>query len=507
MVWMIWIVSACGESMKNSKRKTSFYIALVAMAGIMLFVAGCSSAPKELVFKAKERVEALNFPSNKPDVKKPVSSRGEPKPVTLVNEAAQEPFDSASVADSDLLTLTMSYKVAAQGHANAVGTSGWDRHSKVVMTTLIPKTVEGKQKVLSIDFNIKPTKVFDLGDNRYAQFDIENAKQDFTIRIMTKIKLFRYDLSVALNNKAAALSDKDLKEYLKAEKYIETGDPTIKALAQQVKGADDMETLNKTYRYVTKNMIYDMQKVNSAHWEALGAAKAALAKKGVCVEFADLFTALCRANGIPARCIGGITTERTDATKGHAWVEAYTKKYGWIPFDPTWGQSKGATFYKLRPSYIYLSDVRNDDMLNNADIFAYSYYGAPIDIGYSASITSHRSDYLDSMLANINKYKPELSQMKSRLDAFYATTEADRAQINRTKSSIEQAKNQLEAAKGIDIAAYDNLVAKHNDLVSTYNSQIAAFNKKVSEYEAMRKAYEAKRQEENSLIEQYNKLN
>ncbi|MHB8842453.1 MAG: transglutaminase-like domain-containing protein [Candidatus Aquicultor sp.] len=494
--------------MNKSKRKTSFYIALMAMAGIMLFVAGCSSAPKELVSKAKERVEALNFPNNKPDVKKPVSSRGEPKPVTLVNEASQESFDPASVADSDVLTLTMSYKVAASGHANAAGVSGWGRRSKVVITTLIPKTVEGKQKVLSTDFNVKSTKVFDLGDNRYAQFDIENAKQDFTIQVMTKIKLFRYDLTIALNNKAApALSDKELKEYLKAEKYIETGDPTIKALAQQVKGADEMETLNKTYRYVTKNMIYDMQKVNSTHWEALGAAKAAQAKKGVCVEFADLFVALCRANGIPTRSIGGITTERTDATKGHAWVEAYTKKYGWIPFDPTWGQSKGATFYKLRPSYIYLSDVRNDDILNNADIFGYSYYGVPVDIGYSASITSYRADYLNSMMANINKYKPELNQMKSRLDAFYAATEVDKAQIKQTKSSIEQVKSQLEAAKGTDIVAYDSLVTKHNDLVATYNSQVAAFNKKVSEYETMRKAYEAKRQEENSLIEQYNNLN
>jgi len=483
-------------------------MALIMMAGIVLFVAGCSSAPRQLVFEAKKRVEALNFSNKKPDVKKAISSRGEPKPVTLVNEASQEPFDPASVADSDIVTLTTSYKVTAHGQADAGGTSGWNGHSKVVMTTLIPKTVEGKQKVLSTDFNVKPTKVFDLGDNRYAQFDVGNAKQGFTIRVMTKIKLFRYDLSVALNNKAVTtLNNKDLKEYLKAEKYIETGDPTIKALAQQVKGEDEMETLNKTYRFVTKNMIYDMKKVNSTHWEALGAAKAARVKKGVCVEFADLFVALCRANGVPARCIGGITTERTAATKGHAWVEAYTKKYGWIPFDPTWGQSKGATFYKLRPSYIYLSDVRNDDMLNNADIFGYSYYGVPVDIDYSASISSYRADYLNSMLASINKYKPELSQMKSQLDAFYAATEADRAQINQTKSSIKQVKSQIEAAKDTDIATYDSLVTKHNNLVATYNSQIAAFNKKVGEYEAMRKAYEAKRQEENSLIERYNKLN
>ncbi len=495
--------------MGNSKRRRSFYLALMATAAIMLFVSGCSSGPKELVSRAKERVEALNFPNNKADVKKPVSSRGEPKPVTLVNETSQESFDPASVADSDVLTLTMLFKVAAQDHTNEAGVSGWGGHSKIVMTTLIPKTVEGKQKVLSIDFNIKPAKVFDLGNNRYAQFDIADVKQDFTIRITTKIKLSRYDLSVALNNKASAetLSDKDLKEYLKAERYIETGDPIIKTLAQQVKGADEIETLNKTYRYVTKNMIYDMQKVNSTHWEALGAAKTAQVKKGVCVEFADLFVALCRANGIPTRCIGGITTERTDATKGHAWVEAYTKKYGWIPFDPTWGQSKGATFYKLRPSYIYLSDVRNDDVLNNADIFGYSYNGAKIDIDYSASITSYRADYLNSMLANINKYKPELSQMKSRLDAFYAATEGDRAQINQTKSSLEQIKSQLEAAKSTDITTYNSLVTKHNNLVATYDSQIAAFNKKVSEYEAMRKAYEAKRQEENSLIEQYNKFN
>ena len=68
---------------------------------------------------------------------------------------------------------------------------------------------------------------------------------------------------------------------------------------------------------------------------------------GYCQHFAGAMAALVRFNGIPARVAVGFTTgalvarskfivSRNDA---HAWVEVYFPGVGWVPFDPTPGDS------------------------------------------------------------------------------------------------------------------------------------------------------------------------
>lgn len=88
--------------------------------------------------------------------------------------------------------------------------------------------------------------------------------------------------------------------------------------------------------------------------------------EGQCAHYSILFVALCRAAGIPARCVTGmvgwgpwikekdlvlrntrhtlLTSNGLAATRlygpmgGHIWAEFYLPEYGWIPVDPTWGQ-------------------------------------------------------------------------------------------------------------------------------------------------------------------------
>lgn len=63
-----------------------------------------------------------------------------------------------------------------------------------------------------------------------------------------------------------------------------------------------------------------------------------LNKKGDCKDFAHLFCALARTNGIPTRYVSGYL-DRTNGFKGdsqlHAWVECYIPQIGWKGFDPT----------------------------------------------------------------------------------------------------------------------------------------------------------------------------
>jgi transglutaminase-like putative cysteine protease len=72
------------------------------------------------------------------------------------------------------------------------------------------------------------------------------------------------------------------------------------------------------------------------------------------LEFTDLFVALARANGIPARSIEGYAHTENDKLRPlslvkdvlHAWPEYYDdKKHTWVMVDPTWGNTTGGTDY------------------------------------------------------------------------------------------------------------------------------------------------------------------
>lgn len=67
-------------------------------------------------------------------------------------------------------------------------------------------------------------------------------------------------------------------------------------------------------------------------------------KRGYCQHFAGAMTLMLRYLGIPSRVAVGFTSgeydDRTETWKvtdhdGHAWVEVWFPKFGWLPFDPT----------------------------------------------------------------------------------------------------------------------------------------------------------------------------
>jgi transglutaminase-like putative cysteine protease len=61
-------------------------------------------------------------------------------------------------------------------------------------------------------------------------------------------------------------------------------------------------------------------------------------RKGVCQDFAHLFIAIMRMNGIPARYVSGYINQGegfTGAAAMHAWAEALLPGVGWIGLDPS----------------------------------------------------------------------------------------------------------------------------------------------------------------------------
>lgn len=114
--------------------------------------------------------------------------------------------------------------------------------------------------------------------------------------------------------------------------------------------AKTLKTPRAIYDYVVSFLNYDYSRVQEGA-ERYGAVKAlANPEEAICVEFTDLFIAIARAAGIPAREINGYAyTENPElqplslvADVLHAWPEYWDSERGvWRPVDPTWEDTTG----------------------------------------------------------------------------------------------------------------------------------------------------------------------
>lgn len=144
----------------------------------------------------------------------------------------------------------------------------------------------------------------------------------------------------------------ELTDNLKEAEYWQVNDPEIQSLAASLKTPQAM------YDYVSKTLKYDFARVQP-NVQRSGAKKALTnPTQAICMEFTDLFIAIARAAGIPAREINGYAyTENPElqplslvADVLHSWPEYYDKDKGvWIPIDPTWDSTTGGVdfFTKL----------------------------------------------------------------------------------------------------------------------------------------------------------------
>lgn len=143
-------------------------------------------------------------------------------------------------------------------------------------------------------------------------------------------------------------TDESLNQNLLKSDYWDTTNPEIVRLANQLK------TPKAIYDYVSQTLKYDYARVRP-NVERLGAVRALdNPTSAICMEFTDLFVAIARAAGIPAREVNGYAyTENPDIQPLslvndvlHAWPEYYDKEKGvWIPVDPTWGSTTGGVDY------------------------------------------------------------------------------------------------------------------------------------------------------------------
>ncbi|KKR99162.1 MAG: Transglutaminase family protein [Microgenomates group bacterium GW2011_GWC1_41_20] len=194
------------------------------------------------------------------------------------------------------------------------------------------------QKVYIENIEPKPANVsVDTDGNWIATFDL-SARQRIDVLVSGSVQIF------ASYRSFPKVTQESLNENLKEDTYWQVNDPKIKELAARLK------TPEAIYNYVSQTLSYDTARVQP-NVQRMGAV-AALASptNAICMEYTDLFIAIARAAGIPAREVNGYAyTENPDlqplglvADVLHAWPEYYDREKGvWIAIDPTWGSTTG----------------------------------------------------------------------------------------------------------------------------------------------------------------------
>lgn len=90
-------------------------------------------------------------------------------------------------------------------------------------------------------------------------------------------------------------------------------------------GSTDEEKVQSAYTFITENFIYDNN--YDCFYQHFDVDKTLRRKTGVCYDFACLFAAICRSQGIPCYVIDGY--RRTDPLAQHAWNRVYYNGSWW----------------------------------------------------------------------------------------------------------------------------------------------------------------------------------
>lgn len=209
-------------------------------------------------------------------------------------------------------------------------------HSAETQIAIPPDTAFQKVYFQKIDPKPKDVQI-DVDGNWLATYML-TSRQRIDVNVVGSVQIF------AGYRSFPKPTGQTLSDNLKESNVWQVNDPAIKALAKELK------TPRAIYDFVSQTLKYDLARVqpNVQRMGALEALKSP--NQAICMEFTDLFIAIARSAGIPAREINGYAyTENPDlqplglvADVLHAWPEYYDVAKGvWIPIDPTWASTTG----------------------------------------------------------------------------------------------------------------------------------------------------------------------
>lgn len=279
------------------------------------------------------------------------------------------------------------------------------------------------QDVLGEEFSPTPTDItIDSEGRRVGHYTVAELKTGQTLELVQRVAVRNYCVAYDVSEMASTEVPSELAEYLTATSDINCNSTVIREFAAQNAESTSNPYLKARLLFAAVNgyMTYD-----NSEQESHSAVSAFYRKSGNCEDYANLYAALLRAEGIPAKVVTGYLYGRDvqrdssylnvsgyiNADKmRHSWVLFYINGVGWLPADPTFSYTGGgedgsvvdwSRFAQITADnrLVYLGEYVSDN-----DRISYDYQGAAPLISYSSelalySLISPFSDIVDHWAA------------------------------------------------------------------------------------------------------------
>lgn len=169
-------------------------------------------------------------------------------------------------------------------------------------------------------------------DGAFEYYPLTEGSGDYNIQLYEQLEGKMY--SEVINITVTATIADDVVPYTYPNRYVmyEQGSDCVYKAAEVCAGVDDtIEKIAAIFGYITTNITYDYDLADKVSNGSIGVyvpdPDSVLArKKGICFDYASLFAAMLRSQGIPSRLVIGYAKENIY----HAWNEVYTTETGWI---------------------------------------------------------------------------------------------------------------------------------------------------------------------------------
>jgi transglutaminase-like putative cysteine protease len=210
--------------------------------------------------------------------------------------------------------------------------------SKTTETTIPLPPDTAFQKVFYTQINPNPKNISLDSDGNWLAKYMLSSRQRLDIIATGTVQIYSKEREFIIP------TNETLSQNLRSSEFWQVDDPEI------VKIANNLTNAKSIYDYVVSTLSYNFERVKP-NVQRLG-AKSALnsPNDAICMEFTDLFIALARAKGIPAREVNGYAYTENPSVQPlsmvadvlHSWPEYWdNKRKVWIPVDPTWGDTTG----------------------------------------------------------------------------------------------------------------------------------------------------------------------
>ena len=206
----------------------------------------------------------------------------------------------------------------------------------------LPLNDMADQKRVSYRSSIVPERTSEdsLG-NEFLHFVIPTlapgAEATIQLQIQMRMESVDYDITPEMVGDADGSED----IWLAESQYINVNEESIQTLAEEIAAQEEwvVDIGWETYAWIIDNVHYQ---------QVAGEADARTTLRnmeGGSAEFGNLFTALMRANDVPARRLSGwgahfeVGEELPLHRFAHGWAEFHLPEVGWMTVDPTWGRT------------------------------------------------------------------------------------------------------------------------------------------------------------------------